>query len=428
MPPLAISQLPRLDATTLPLLIPPTDRQQAAVPQTSADQFVSPEEVALRQNRANLFTQQSARAPNPIAAALLGFQGGFGGAKAQRQLADNRALTAQTLDQLRNAPSGSLGSVLLGSPNPQFVLAGVNQRAQEEQRAAAASLGEKKLALEREKLNQAPDVIRTLQAAGIQPGTDAFQDAVVKSLSRGTNIFTGDVSGASGIEAIGNKKFGEEAAKLDAERFSILVDQGSKALRREADLNILSDAVIGAKTSSLAPIRTAFQGLADSFGIDTSELGSLSDAEAIEAVAQRLAPTLRQPGSGAQSDTELRGFLASLPGLSKSVPGNKLIISTLRAMGERSKREAAIASMALAGRRPDGTPYTREQARRDLAAVPPAITPRMFRTMQFLASQGKEIGEKFQGRLAVNPQTGEMRINKGTRNDPNWVPFTPPRR
>ncbi len=226
-------------------------------------------------------------------------------------------------------------------------------------------------------------------------------------------VNTGDARGQTAIEAQGNKKFSEEAAKRDASRFSNLIDNGRKAQERASDLNLLDEFVVGANTNKLADFRTAFQGVADAFGVDTSNFGSLQDAEAIQAIVSKIAPSLRQPGSGPMSDRDLEVFMRSIPGLTTSVPGNKLIISTMRAFGARAQEEAAIAQQAFSG------DITRKEANRRLNALGLAISPKMARVMRFLATKSASLGD---GNFAFTPETGDL-WRKG--KDSKWRKFEP---
>jgi hypothetical protein len=180
-------------------------------------------------------------------------------------------------------------------------------------------------------------------------------------------------------ESMGNQTFQEAAARGDAERFGNIIQQGIQANRLQGDLNSLQELIGPANTNTLAPLRMRLQGVANSVGINTDSLGRLGDAEAIQSIVQRLAPTLRQPGSGAQSDAELKGFLDSLPGLSRSREGNEIIVRTLSRFSERSQQEAAIANDALAGR------ISRQEARARLVSLGPTIAPQEMQRIRALS-------------------------------------------
>ena len=96
--------------------------------------------------------------------------------------------------------------------------------------------------------------------------------------------------------------------------------------------------------------------------------------QALQAAVQNLAPALRVPGSGSQSDTELRNFQASIPGLMNTPGGNEQIMQTLEgAIAYRQQRSA----IAQAWQRGDIDPKTADA---QIAALPspfakPAASP-----------------------------------------------------
>ena len=86
--------------------------------------------------------------------------------------------------------------------------------------------------------------------------------------------------------------------------------------------------------------------------------------QALQAAVQNLAPALRVPGSGSQSDTELRNFQASIPGLMNTPGGNEQILQTLEgAIAYRQQRSA----IAQAWQRGDIDPKTADA---QIAALP----------------------------------------------------------
>ena len=86
--------------------------------------------------------------------------------------------------------------------------------------------------------------------------------------------------------------------------------------------------------------------------------------QALQAAVQNLAPALRVPGSGSQSDTELKNFQASIPGLMNTPGGNEQILQTLEgAIAYRQQRSA----IAQAWQRGDIDPKTADA---QIAALP----------------------------------------------------------
>jgi muramidase (phage lysozyme) len=121
-----------------------------------------------------------------------------------------------------------------------------------------------------------------------------------------------------------------------------------KTAQRNADLDMLSRVVSRTSTSRGATLRAHLDGVAAELGLSKGKLATAQDA--IAALTNRIAPTLRQPGSGAQSDAELRGFLASLPQLTSMPEGNQLVSATLKRAAEIDQKRADIASQWQAGK------------------------------------------------------------------------------
>jgi hypothetical protein len=95
-------------------------------------------------------------------------------------------------------------------------------------------------------------------------------------------------------------------------------------------------------------LRAYLDGFGAELGLSKGKLATSQDA--IAALTNRIAPTLRAPGSGSQSDAELRGFLASLPQLTSTPEGNQLISVTLKRAAEIDQKRADIASQWQAGK------------------------------------------------------------------------------
>jgi hypothetical protein len=104
------------------------------------------------------------------------------------------------------------------------------------------------------------------------------------------------------------------------------------------------------------------QAYANKFNI---KLGANPDAvEAATAIINLLVPQQRPAGSGTMSDRDVDLFKASLPQLSNTKEGNKLILDTLEAIAIYRQRQGDIASRAATER------ITRGQAAEELNALP----------------------------------------------------------
>lgn len=145
----------------------------------------------------------------------------------------------------------------------------------------------------------------------------------------------------------GSKKFAEEAAKLSAQGYGENVKEARTAMVQSGDLTRLKElsAAIGTQGKT-AEIAKALGPYATALGV---KIDNLSDIEAFTSVISKVAPTLRVPGSGAQSDFELRGFMQSLPALAQTAQGRALIVDQLEAMNNYKMAVGDISNRALLG-------------------------------------------------------------------------------
>lgn len=124
-----------------------------------------------------------------------------------------------------------------------------------------------------------------------------------------------------------------------AKRMNDLADDGAKAgedamlFQRFGDL--LGTVQTGKRTETLERVRQ-MTGLALDPNTD--------NVQALNAAIQYVAPRLRVPGAGAQSDRELSNFLASIPSLAGSPEGNKQILGTLAGLVDYRRARANIAT------------------------------------------------------------------------------------
>jgi hypothetical protein len=120
-------------------------------------------------------------------------------------------------------------------------------------------------------------------------------------------------------------------------------EQLSSSSQRQSSLNQMSRLLdTGLKTGSLAGLSKSFKGVLSSV-LDV-EIEGLAEAEALEAISNKLALEVRNPASGmglpgATSNRDLDFLIASIPGLRKSVKGNRLMIALAK---EQHKMRQAI--------------------------------------------------------------------------------------
>lgn len=132
--------------------------------------------------------------------------------------------------------------------------------------------------------------------------------------------------------------------------FGDIVKEAPVVRGRIADLNQLADLGTAIQTGPTANIKATLDGIGVQFGLTDGQFKSVADG--INALTNRLAPALRQPGSGSQSDAELRGFLQSLPNLANLPNGNQLISSSLRRAAAIEEERAQVAELYISGRIP----------------------------------------------------------------------------
>jgi hypothetical protein len=216
----------------------------------------------------------------------------------------------------------------------------------------------------------------------------------------------------------GETSFQKEAGKVQAKRFNDLAAEGPQAKQMIADVNTLTDLGKSIGTGRGAQVKAALGPYAEALGI---KIDGLSDIQGYEAIVNRVAPTLRVKGSGAQSDFELKNFLKSLPSLGNTPEGNNIAATVLQGFQQNKVLAAEIGSKALNGE------ITRAEADRQLRELPdPMIPYRDYRKNHPdieatpAAQKSAPTQGTAEGTIAVNPQTGDRVIRRSGK----WVPFT----
>ncbi len=161
-----------------------------------------------------------------------------------------------------------------------------------------------------------------------------------------------------------------------------------------SDIDTLTELGKNIGTGKGAEILSKVGPWAQAIGVDVK---GLSDIQAFEAIANRLAPSLRIPGSGAQSDFELKNFLKSIPALGNTPDGNAIAAATMKGLQENKVRAAEIGSKALNGE------ITRPEAEKMLRALPDP----MDGYREYAKTKGASTSPA--KTAPVVPQPGEMR-------------------
>lgn len=194
------------------------------------------------------------------------------------------------------------------------------------------------------------DEIREYQFAQKNPGFVDYKTNLKKAGA--TNV---------SVDTKGENSFATEAGKSQAKRFDELAGEGQKARQMVSDIDTLTELGKNIGTGKGAEITARIGPWAESIGVP---IKGLSDIQAFEAIVNRVAPSLRVPGSGAQSDFELKNFLKSLPSLGNTPEGNAIAAATMKGLQENKVRASEIGSRALNGE------ITRPQAEKMLRELP----------------------------------------------------------
>ena len=140
--------------------------------------------------------------------------------------------------------------------------------------------------------------------------------------------------------------FSKKADEKAAERYDAIVADGRSAQNFMRDLKTLSDLSSEIGTGKGAQVLAAIGPYAEALGVSVDGLG---EAQAYQAIVDRLAPNMRPAGAGATSDFDAKQFLSSLPNLGRTPEGNALTIRTLSALQDNKTRAAEIANRVFVG-------------------------------------------------------------------------------
>lgn len=163
------------------------------------------------------------------------------------------------------------------------------------------------------------------------------------------------------IDQRGETEFSKEAGKLTAKRYNDIIEEAPQAKQMLSDVKTLQTLGTQIGTGKEAQVKAALGPYAETLGIS---IDKLPEIQAYEAIVNRVAPSLRVKGSGAQSDYELKNFLKSLPSLGNTEEGNALAGRVMEGIYSNKLRAAEIGSAALNGE------ITRKEADKQLRELP----------------------------------------------------------
>ncbi len=147
------------------------------------------------------------------------------------------------------------------------------------------------------------------------------------------------------VDTKGENAFATKAGQLQAARYDELASDAQSSKQMLSDVATLNELGKNIQTGKLAEAKAAIGPYANALGIDVK---GLSEIQAFEAIVNRVAPSLRVKGSGAQSDYELKNFLKSLPSLGNTPEGNEIATKTMEGLYQNKLAAAEIGSKALA--------------------------------------------------------------------------------
>lgn len=200
------------------------------------------------------------------------------------------------------------------------------------------------------------------------------------------------------------KEFRQAAAKQVAEIYGDYIKDGQKAAQSAMDLtqlSQLSDVLGSGKFSSWLPVVGPW---AQSLGVT---IDGLNEAQAFQAIVSRVAPSMRPTGSGSTSDKDMAIFMNSLPQLSQTAEGRRMVIQHLQDMTQFSQQRAAIASAVMTGK----------MTTQDGEAAISRLTAPAFQSKVATPGQAKQSVQE--GTVIANAK-GEKLVMRGGK----WVPMT----
>lgn len=154
--------------------------------------------------------------------------------------------------------------------------------------------------------------------------------------------------GPSAAEAAAATTTAKERAEGGVKFEQAILDSGRVARNNVTQLQILAPMLEKMPTGPIYNTMLNGAALFKQFGLDVGEIGrQVGPAQASEAILNRMALAVRNPAGGegmpgAMSDPDREFLLRTIPNLSKSPDGNKMLIKIMTALEERKVNEATI--------------------------------------------------------------------------------------
>lgn len=163
---------------------------------------------------------------------------------------------------------------------------------------------------------------RNLLAAGLQPGTQEFQQAVLTATTKPTTII-----------GAGEKAEEKELAKLRVGRFSDVQERATNASKLVEQLDQLD--AIDVQTGALEPAKASLAAVVEGFGLDASGIANATTAQAFNAISERLVNDVLNAATGPQTDQDAARARKTIAGLGDTPEAAVFKNASLRAVALR---------------------------------------------------------------------------------------------
>jgi len=166
---------------------------------------------------------------------------------------------------------------------------------------------------------------QNLLAAGLQPGTPEFEQAVLTAVTKPAT--TVNVGAGEGTER-------KEIAKVRARQFEKLSESADNAEETISNLDQLD--AIGADTGALEPAKAAIAAVIEGFGIDASGIADITTSQALTASSNRMINSVLNAAKGPQTEGDALRAKKTIRSLGDDPLAGQFKSNSLRALALRT--------------------------------------------------------------------------------------------